>query len=220
MQNSSDLISELQRPLMALQKSVLHVGCGHYDPRKLPAFFRTEEWKELRVDIDERAQPDIVADMRDLSQLPDAHVDAVYSSHNVEHLYPHDVPVALKEFRRVIKPDGFALITLPDLQAVAKLVAEGRLDEPAYISPAGPIAPHDILYGYRPDMAKGNLFMAHRTGFTAKTLGQALVNAGFAMVTVQRNPALFNLWAIAFTSKQSDEQLKTAQAKLFPSPVQ
>jgi SAM-dependent methyltransferase len=219
-QDNLILHSESQGLSMTPQKQVLHIGCGHYDPRKLPTYFRTEAWRELRLDIDPRAQPDIVADMRDLSQLADGQVDAIYSSHNVEHLYPHEVPVALKEFRRVIKPEGFALITLPDLQEVARLVADGRLDDPAYISPAGPIAPHDILYGHRPSMEKGNLFMAHRTGFTAKTLAQALVSAGFAMITVQRNPALFNLWAIAFVNTPSDEQLKEAQSEMFPLPVQ
>ena len=44
-----------------------------------------------------------------------ASVDAVFSSHNIEHLYPHEVPLALKEFMRVLKPDGFVLMTCPDL---------------------------------------------------------------------------------------------------------
>jgi predicted SAM-dependent methyltransferase len=35
-------------------------------------------------------------------------VDAIFSSHNIEHLYPHEVPVALAEFIRVLKPGLFA----------------------------------------------------------------------------------------------------------------
>jgi SAM-dependent methyltransferase len=212
--------SELQGFSMALQKKVLHVGCGHPDPNKLHTCFRTPEWTEVRLDIDPSALPDVVADIRDLSQLPDAKVDAIWSSHNLEHLYSHDVPLALKEFRRVIRPDGFALITLPDLQEVARLIADGQLDDPAYVSPAGPIAPLDILYGHRSAMAQGNLFMAHRTGFTAKTLAQALLSAGFAMVSVQRNPSAFSLWAIAFSTAPSDDQLKAAQGRMFPLVVQ
>ena len=85
-------------------------------------------------------------------------MDAVWSSHNVEHLYPHEVPVALAEFRRVLKPEGFAIVTCPDLQAVAELVAQDKLTQPAYQSPSGPISPLDILYGHRPALALGNLF--------------------------------------------------------------
>jgi hypothetical protein len=52
--------------------------------------------------------------------------------------------VALQEFLRVPKPEGFAVITCPDLQSVCALVAEDKLTDAAYDSPAGPIAPLDI----------------------------------------------------------------------------
>lgn len=201
------------------KKTVLHVGCGYPNPNKLHKAFRGEEWQEIRLDIDADAQPDVVADMRDLSQIEAHSIDALWSSHNVEHLYPHDVIPTLAGFRRILKPDGIALITLPDLQEVAKLIAEDKLEDPAYISPAGPIAPLDILYGFRASMAQGNLFMAHKTGFTAKTLAQSIVNAGFAVVTVQRDTRAFNLWAIAFCSQPSPEDMSLAQQMMFPLPV-
>ena len=201
------------------KKTVLHVGCGYPNPQKLHRAFRGDDWQEIRLDIDADAQPDVVADMRDLSKIEAGSIDALWSSHNVEHLYPHDVIPTLAGFRRILKPDGIALITLPDLQEVARLIAEDKLDEPAYVSPAGPIAPLDIVYGFRVAMAQGNLFMAHRTGFTAKTLAQAIINAGFAMVTVQREQHAFNLWAIAFCTQPSPEQLDAAQKIMFPLPV-
>ena len=40
--------------------------------------------------------------------------DAVFSSHNLEHLYPHQVKEALAEFYRVLKPEG--MIVISDLQ--------------------------------------------------------------------------------------------------------
>ena len=74
-------------------------------------------------------------------------------------------------------------ITCPDLQSVCQLVAEDKLTQVAYDSPAGPIAPIDIiLYGYRPSMANGNLFMAHRCGFTRKVLEGTLQSCGFKSV--------------------------------------
>src|SRR5689334_12552624 len=127
-------------------KTVLHVGCGH---AKVHSAFSGHEWHELRLDIDPAVKPDIIASITKMTAVPDESVDAVWSSHNLEHLYPHEVPHALREFRRILKPEGFALITLPDLQQVAKLVAADSLDEPAYVAPAGPVAPLDMLYGYR-----------------------------------------------------------------------
>jgi hypothetical protein len=122
------------------------------------------------MDIDLAARPDILGHMTDLSAIPDQVYDAVYSSHSIEHLYPHEVPAALSEFRRVLKPSGFSLITCPDLQSVCALVAQGKLEDTAYVSPAGPIAAIDMIFGYREAMARGNFFMAHKTGFTAQTL--------------------------------------------------
>jgi hypothetical protein len=177
------------------KKRVLHVGCGPYNPDKLPEMFRGSEWQEVRLDIDESVKPDIVSSMTDMHMVEDGSMDALFSSHNVEHLYRHQVQGALKEFQRVIKDGGQVVITLPDVQAVSAYVAEGILDDPLYKSPAGPIAPVDILYGWTASIAEGNHFMAHKTGFTAKTLAKHMLSAGFANVVVRRH--WLDLWATA-----------------------
>jgi len=74
---------------------------------------------------------------------------------------------------------GFAVVTCPDLQAVLALVSKDKLREPAYTSHAGPIWPLDILYGQHTPLVRGNLFMAHRCGFTEKGLSGTLQASGF-----------------------------------------
>jgi SAM-dependent methyltransferase len=174
---------------------VLHVGCGAANPDKLPdSFFPRGAWTEVRLDIDPDVAPDIIASITDMAAVPAGSVDAVWSAHNLEHLWSHEVPLALAEFHRVLRPGGFALVTMPDLQQVAALVAEGNLEGPAYVSALGPIAALDMLYGFRPALAEGNAFMGHRTGFTAASLTAHLQRAGFAEVRVQRDGG-FALWA-------------------------
>lgn len=181
----------------AVPRTVLHVGCGAPNPLKLPSdYFPSRLWTELRLDIDPDVMPDIVASITDMTAVADASVDAVWSSHNLEHLRPHEVPVALAEFRRVLRPGGFVLLTLPDLQQVALLVAQGMIEEPAYVSALGPVAPLDMLYGFRPALENGNDFMGHRTGFTAGSLSAHLARAGFADIVVQQD-GRFALWATA-----------------------
>jgi predicted SAM-dependent methyltransferase len=124
-------------------------------------------------------------------------VDAIWSSHNLEHLQRHEVPQALAEFIRVLKPNGLLLLTLPDLQQVAQLVVEDRLEDQAYHSSSGPITPLDMIFGHTASLAHGNPFMAHRTGFTARTLNKALVEAGFVEVSLRAGTA-FDLWATAY----------------------
>lgn len=187
---------------------LLHVGCGPKRKDRTTAGFNTPDWTEIRLDIDPAVQPDVTGTMTDMAAVASGSVDAVFSSHNIEHLYPHEVPLALAEFRRVLRDDGFAVITCPDLQSVAALVAQDRLIEPAYVSPAGPIAPLDILYGHRAAMARGNLFMAHRCGFTRKVLVATLQAAGFASVVALARPSSFDLWALASKSVRSEDELR------------
>lgn len=177
-------------------KTVLHVGCGVHTPDKLHETFRNASWREVRLDINPAARPDIVANMTDMRDIPDASFEALYSSHNLEHLHPHEVPLALAEFRRVLKPYGFALITVPDLRQAARVIAEDRAEETVLMTNKGPITPLDILYGFRPFLKNGNLFMAHNYGFTASTLRTALEEAGFQDVSVEPDGE-FNLWATA-----------------------
>jgi len=172
----------------------LNVGCGYPLRQKLHRHFHGPEWREIRLDLDPAVKPDIVCSMTDISPVGTDAVDAVWSSHNLEHLQRHEVPRALAEFLRVLKPNGLLLLTLPDLRQVARLVVEDRLEDSAYISQSGPITPLDMIFGHTASLARGNQFMAHRTGFTARTLSQLMIEAGFVEVTLRQGTA-FDLWA-------------------------
>lgn len=184
----------------ANRKVVLNLGSGNGDRAGLPAMFQGEQWQQVRIDIDPDMSPDIITSNTDLSMIPDAQIDAIWSSHSLEHLEFHDVPGALQEMQRVLKPDGFALITLPDLAAVAELVVAGRLTDVIYQSAAGPIRAIDMMFGHGGSLAAGKRFMAHRCGFDAQLLGESLLAAGFHEVRVRKGRA-WDLWAFALNSE-------------------
>lgn len=185
----------------------LHVGCGSARRERLPRCFQSADWQEIRLDIDPDANPDILASMTDMPQVSDASVDAIWSSHNLEHLEGFEVPVALAEFMRVLRPTGFALFNLPDLRAIAKHILADNLSRPLYQSEVGTIAPHDMLFGHQRSLQQGKQHMAHRTGFTATTLGEALLAAGFPEVRVVQG-LHWDLWALALMPEAAPDLLE------------
>lgn len=186
---------------------LLHVGCGRKTRTDLVPPFNQPPWEEIRLDIDPAMEPDIVASITDMNAVAEASMHGLWSAHNLEHLHPHEVERALGEFRRVLVPNGFAVITTPDLQMVAEAIAAGGLMDTAYVAPAGPVAPIDMLYGFRPALADGQLQMAHRTGFTAASLETALLRAGFAATAV-RPDNFWAIWAVASRSGEDAQRVR------------
>jgi len=189
-------------------RKFLHVGCGAARKPDVGPGFLADEWGEVRLDIDPMASPDIVSSMLDMELVPTASVEAVYSHHNIEHLYPHEVTVALLEFFRVLKEDGVLVLACPDLQSLCRLIVDDKLDQPAYLSSVGPVTPLDVLYGHRPQLAAGNLFMAHHTGFTLRTLVETVCAAGFRSVAGRRRDAYFDLWIVAAKGHLPEQEMQ------------
>lgn len=198
-------------------KKFLHVGCGLQEKSSTTRGFNTDDWVEIRYDIDKSVCPDYVGSMIDIGIIEDGSVEGVFSSHSIEHLYAHEVPLAFGEFLRVLNDDGVVILTCPDLKSVCELVAQDRLTDTAYESGMGPIAPLDILYGHRASIQQGHLFMAHKCGFTERVLSATLQDAGFMNnATMSRGAPYFDLWAAASKTQLSDEELREIVEKHFP----
>lgn len=182
-------------------KIVLNAGSGPARPNDLHPLFDRQTWRQTRLDIDPTFNPDVVASIVDMrAVVPDRSVDAIWCSHNIEHLRNFEVMPALREFRRVLRLDGFLFVTCPDLEAVVMLVQDKGIDAFAYHSPAGPIHAVDMLFGHSPSIEAGHESMSHRTGFTLDRLGRMLNEAGFANVCVTKG-AGYDLWALAVMPK-------------------
>jgi SAM-dependent methyltransferase len=204
--------SETQPPLIEAaaevevdrRRRVLNVG-GNSKLSPIPDHY--SGWNHLLLDIAPGPDVDVLLDARKLAEYDGEKFDSVYSSHNLEHFYPHDVSKVLSGIHQALKPDGFLDIRVPDIPSVLKaVVAQGmELDDVLYTSPAGPISAHDVIYGWGAEIERSGVdFFAHKRGFSVKSLTLSLQQAGFVHIYSAVNG--YQLQAVAFKSEPTAEQ--------------
>lgn len=63
---------------------------------------------------------------KDKLPFRDESVDAIYTSHTLEHIYPDALKALLSETYRVLKPNGKIRIVVPDIDIAIKAYVEGN----------------------------------------------------------------------------------------------
>lgn len=168
---------------------VLNVGGGAN--RSLPVLFAGYEQHVL--DIDHTLEPDICCDATQIPEhVDEATYDAVYCSHALEHFYAHDVSKVLRGFNHALKDGGKVYVAVPNLRELMREMHARNLEltDVWYRTGEGhAISFHDVLYGWSEAMERGNLFYAHKCGFTKGSLEASLVEAGFKNVKAEEQGA-------------------------------
>jgi len=165
-----------------IDNTVLNVGFGGMAISELLYTEVFDGMREISLDIDNKFNPDILADITDISHIPNNYVNCAYTSHMIEHIDYFRVPSVISELLRVCKPNGYVRILTPNLQSIGEKVASGDLLDIVYESAGGPISPIDIIYGHRHSVHKNRVdFMRHRIGFSRKVFEYIAKEHGFDM---------------------------------------
>lgn len=124
---------------------------------------------------------DYVGDCTDLSRFAEASVEEVYASHVYEHLgYQQELPRALAEIYRVLKPGGVLKISVPDLDVLCRLFVHPELALPERFHVMR------MMFG-----GQGNPFDFHKVGLNWEILCDFLGQAGFRSATRVASFGLF-----------------------------
>lgn len=138
----------------------LHLGCG--------SIHLTDY---INVDIEKWCGGvDVVADACNLSRYETGTIDHIFTHALLEHIPPWDTMKALKEWHRVLKPDGTIQVEVPDLERIFQdWLVEGTLSEK--------LALDNIFGGLSPDKRYEHQY--HLTGFTYERLTRMMKEVGF-----------------------------------------
>ncbi|MEP0815708.1 MULTISPECIES: glycosyltransferase [Trichocoleus] len=138
----------------------LYLGCG----RKIkPGYINVDQYL---------AGPNIT--QMDIFNLPfpPSSVDEIFTEHMLEHLSKYEVPQVLKEWARVLKPEGQLVMNLPNLEWCLRQ----WLDKPESERWGWQL---DTIFGLQSHPGE-----FHKTGFTAPRLRQLLAKAGFRDISI------------------------------------
>lgn len=145
-------------------KIQLLLGCGNR---------KRKGW--VNIDIDEKVNPDIVADVKELNMFEDEAVDEMECCHLFEHLTYLDAVNALREWHRVLRRGGKLFLELPNLERCIEILYNKEGQEAENLAMVG-------LYGYNLDIEKYGTPMVHKYGWTPKTLSDELKKLGFGEI--------------------------------------
>lgn len=183
---------------MSEQKVFLNIGCGQSHISKTNPYFK--DWKEVRADL-YRDDVDLKCDLVDMSQIADKTFDCVWASHVVEHQYWHEMPKVFENLMRIIKDDGFVIVKVPDVGAIADRIKDGLLEP---IPQLYGLAPIDFLYGMRMRVENDPLGEIHKTCFTMKSMEMILGSFGIKAFLSDYN---YEITAVLYKEKVPESYL-------------
>lgn len=153
----------VRHPVNADGRLLLHLGCGPID---VPGY----------TNVDAQPFPHVhyVHDVYPLEIFESNSVDLVYVSHVLEHFPFNEVPLVLKEWRRVLKDGGILRLGVPNFEVLTSIYADTG-DVRNILGP---------LMGGQSD--RHNF---HYSVFDSRYLTELLQNAGFKEIRLW-DPAL------------------------------
>lgn len=141
----------------------LNIGSGQRP------FYTTGDHVWINVDRQAKWNPDVVWDCTDLSIFESDTVDVIVLHQVLEHAECSKGAAMLHECRRVLRSGGSVIVSVPNIEELAKMFLRGQITHETYI-----ISVYGAYMGDEADF--------HKFGYTPLTLAESLYRAGFSRV--------------------------------------
>ncbi len=141
----------------------INLGCGG---KLLPGFVNADlanNWSSV--------QPDVVCDVTGPLPFPDDYADEVHAYHLLEHIWRWKATDCLKEWVRVLKPNGLLVLEMPCFDKISLIIAHSILDR-------APLDPRMSLWGLFGDPGYENEAMTHKWCYSYHELQNILEDIG------------------------------------------
>ncbi len=140
----------------------INVGCGG---RRIAGY--------TGVDVVDRSGAVDILAPADKIPLPDESCDEVLAVHVIEHVYEWEASDLLREWYRLLKPDGLLVLELPDIVKCARNIVDGvKGKHPDQLG----------LWGVFGDNRLRDPWMMHKWGWSFATLAPRVRGVGFVNV--------------------------------------
>lgn len=101
--------------------------------------------------------------------LNDGIADELHNYHFIEHVYAWEAPAVIKEFHRLLKPNGKLVMELPNISLGAKNLINSESDQLC-------------MWAFYGDPSWQDPYMCHRWGYNPKTIERLLGGNGFRYI--------------------------------------
>ncbi len=150
---------------------ILNIASGANPNKKLFA---------INIDNAPEGEPDYITEVDNLSMFPNGYFTLVRASHILEHFYPHQISMVLKEWTRVLHPTGELHIMVPDSAVVLQEIQTGLTNKGSpSLSLKTTTSTLAQLYGLGYEHEATNSKWRHRILFSKELLQHFLHISGF-----------------------------------------
>lgn len=127
----------------------------------------------INIDANFQRKADYLLDVRAGLPFPDDSMEFLYSCHMMEHLHVNEAIALLKECKRVLSPNGYMRLTLPDFAFIVAILSG---DEVCHFP---------RKFNSREGQAINHLFCdgQHKYGYSKEVIEELAVDMGFARIT-------------------------------------